>query len=85
MDQIKEKLGETLYNGAKNYWVINPATRELEYPLNRGDYEYNTDWGGLPALKKTLQTIRDGGQMPWFYTDPLLADDNTELGHKYGP
>ena len=47
--------------------------------------EYNTDWGGLPALKKELQAIRDGGQVPMFYTDPILADDNTELGHKYGP
>src|SRR5690606_8306669 len=69
----------------KSYWVINPATGDLEYPLNRGDYQYNTDWGGLPALKNILQEIRDGGQMPMFYTDPILADDNTELGNKYGP
>lgn len=85
MDQIKEKLGESIYNAYINYWVINPATGEREYPLNRGDYEYNTDWGGLPALRKQLQAIRDGGQQPWFYHDPFLADDNTVLGHKYGP
>ncbi len=85
MDQLKEKLGEGIFNAYSGYWVINPATGKVEYPLNRGDYEYNTDWGGLPALRNQLQKIRDGGQMPWFYTDPFLADDNTELGHKYGP
>jgi hypothetical protein len=85
MDQIKEKLGETIYNAYSGYWVVNDATGNVEYPLNRGDYYYNEDWGGLPALRKQLQKIRDGSQMPWFYTDPFLADDNTELGHKYGP
>lgn len=85
MDQLETELGESFFKAYKSYWVINPATGKLEYPLNRGDYEYNTDWGGLPALKNELQAIRDGGQMPMFYMDPILADDNTELGHKYGP
>jgi len=85
MNQLEAKLGKALYERYKNYWVINPASGKLEYPLNRGDYDYNTDWGGLPALKKELQAIRDGGQIPMFYMDPILADDNTVLGHKYGP
>lgn len=85
MDQLKERLGEAMYKRYKSYWVINPANGKLEYNLNRGDYQYNTDWGGLPALKKELHAIRDGGQVPMFYMDPILADDNTVLGHKYGP
>ncbi len=85
MDRLAEELGDGMFKAYKNYWVINAATGQLEYPLNRGDYEYNTDWGGLPALRTYLDTIRAAGKQPWFYTDPLLADDNTKLGHQYGP
>jgi hypothetical protein len=85
MDKLEEELGESFFKAYKNYWVVNPATGQLEYPLNRGDYEYNEDWGGLPALRDYLAKIRAAGIMPMFYTDPLLADDNTKLGHEYGP
>jgi hypothetical protein len=85
IDQLETKLGKAFYDRYKSYFVVNPANGKLEYTVNRGDYDYNTDWGGLLALKKELQTMRDGGQLPMFYMDPILADDNTELGHKYGP
>jgi hypothetical protein len=84
MDRLKEELGERFYQEYKSYWVVNPATGQLEYPLNRGDYDYNTDWGGLPALRQNLQDMRDRGVVPMFYTDPILADDNTKLGQQYG-
>jgi len=85
MDRLEEELGSSLYQGYKNYWAMNPATGQMEYGLNRGDYEYNTEWGGLPALRKYLQDLRAKGIMPMFYTDPVLADDNTRLGNQHGP
>ncbi len=84
MDKLEEELGERFFREYKSYWVVNPATGQLEYPLNRGDYEYSTDWGGLPALRQYLQDIRDKGMVPTFYIDPILADDNTKLGQQYG-
>jgi hypothetical protein len=87
MDRLAEGLGEEFFKEYASYWVQDPATGKLKYPLNRGDYvgSYNTAWGGLPALREHIEAIRRGGQLATLYTDPILADDNTELGHEYGP
>ncbi len=85
MDQVEEKFGEAFYNRYKAYWVKEPTTGELMYPLNRGDYKYNERWGGLPALRKYIQLQRDAGILPMFYMEGILACDTTEVGHNYGP
>jgi hypothetical protein len=82
-DQLEKKYS-ALYNSVKTAFAIDPANGKLEYTYNPGDYNYNAGWGGLPALKKELDAIRAGGQLPTFYIDPCLADDNTALGQKYG-
>jgi len=87
LDQVKEKLGEAFYNRYKHYWVVDPAYGRLRYPLNRGDYvgTYNKAWGGLPALRKHIETIKKAGIVPTLYTDGILACDTTKVGHEYGP
>ncbi|MEA3402804.1 MAG: DUF6259 domain-containing protein [Armatimonadota bacterium] len=84
MDQLKEQLGEALYERYKSYWVINPATGKLEYPLNRGDYHYNEDWGGLPALRDYIQQHYDRGILPMFYMEGILCCATTDTGEQYG-
>ena len=84
MDSLEQKLGKAMYDRYRQYWVINQANGKLEYPLNRGDYDYNDDWGGLKSLKKELQDIRDGGQLPMLYVDPVSVDNNTKVGQDYG-
>jgi hypothetical protein len=84
MDQLQQTLGDALYERYKSYWVINPATGKLEYPLNRGDYACNEDWGGLPALRSYIQQHRDAGHMPMFYMEGILCCDTTETGRQFG-
>ncbi|MBD3292801.1 MAG: hypothetical protein GF393_07730 [Armatimonadia bacterium] len=84
MDQLQQTLGEAFYERYKSYWVINPATGKLEYPLNRGDYAYNQDWGGLPALRSYIQQHKDAGHMPMFYMEGILCCDTTETGRQFG-
>ncbi len=86
MDRLKEELGEALYNRYKAYWVREPVTGKLMYPINRGDYDgYMPQWGGLPALRKHIERVRQAGILPMFYTDPILACANSKLGGRYGP
>ncbi len=86
MDQLEEKLGTPLYKRYKSYWVVDPATNKLRYPLNRGDYDgYQKAWGGLPALRAQIQKIIDFGMLPMFYMEGILACDNTRVGHEFGP
>ena len=86
MDRLKEELGEALYNRYKAYWVKEPVSGKLMYPLNRGDYDgYMPQWGGLPALREHIERVRQAGLLPMFYTDPILACANTKLGSQYGP
>ncbi len=85
MDQVEEKLGTAFYNRYKHYWVPEPTTGELMYPLNRGDYKYNERWGGLPALRQYIQLQREAGILPMFYMEGILACETTEVGHNYGP
>lgn len=86
MNRLKQELGPALYERYKGYWVREPVTGKLMYPLNRGDYDsgYMPQWGGLPALRKHIQHVRRAGLVPMFYTDPILADANTRLAQKYG-
>lgn len=86
MDRLEEELGKSLYERYKAYWVRDPATGKLMYPLNRGDYDgYNPQWGGLPALRAHIERVRAAGIVPMFYTDPILACATTKLGSQYGP
>ena len=85
MDRLKEELGEALYNRYKSYWVKEPVTGKLMYPLNRGDYDgYMPQWGGLQALRAHIEKVRDAGILPMFYTDPLLACANSDMGRLHG-
>ncbi|MGC9319510.1 MAG: DUF6259 domain-containing protein [Armatimonadota bacterium] len=84
MDQLKEQLGEAFYERYKAYWVVNPATGKLEYPLNRGDYYYNEDWGGLRALREYIQQHYDRGILPMFYMEGILCCATTDTGERYG-
>ncbi|MFP4249187.1 MAG: DUF6259 domain-containing protein [Armatimonadota bacterium] len=84
MDRIREELGDAFYERYKSYWVTNPATGKLEYPLNRGDYAYNEDWGGLPALRDYVQQHRDAGHLPMFYMEGILCCDTTRTGQQFG-
>ena len=86
MDRLKEELGEALYKRYEAYWVKEPATGRMMYPINRGDYDgYMPQWGGLPALRAHIENCREAGNLPMFYTDPILACANTKLGSQYGP
>jgi hypothetical protein len=86
LDRIEEELGTTFYERYKAYWVKEPVTGKLMYGLNRGDYDgYMPIWGGLPALREHIQRMKDAGQVPTFYTDPILACATTKLGAEYGP
>jgi hypothetical protein len=83
--ELKQKLGEKTYNRYSSYWVRDPVTDELMYPINRGDYDgYNQRWGGLPKLREAIQGYQDAGMPVILYTDPILADDNTKLAHHHG-
>jgi len=85
MDRLKEELGEALYRRYEAYWVKEPVSGKLMYPLNRGDYDgYMPEWGGLPALRAHIEDCRKAGNLPMFYTDPILADANTKLGSQHG-
>jgi len=42
-------------------------------------------WGGLPTLGAHIEDCRQSGNLPMFYTDPILACANTKLGSQYGP
>jgi len=86
MDRLEEELGRPLYERYKSYWVREPVTGRLMYPLNRGDYDgYMPQWGGLPALRAHIRRIRQAGMLATLYTDPILACATTKLGSKYGP
>lgn len=82
-DQVEEKAKE-YYDKYKSSLRINPATDKRQYSLNRGDYDYNESWGGLPALREQLKRINDGGVLSMFYTDPVLAVNGTKLADEYG-
>ena len=84
MDRIREQLGDAFYERYAAYWVTNPATGKLEYPLNRGDYDYNQDWGGLPALRDYVQQHRDRGHLPMFYMEGILCCATTRTGQRFG-
>lgn len=85
MDRLQEELGQALYDRYKSYWVVEPVSGKLMYPLNRGDYDgYMPQWGGLPALRNYIKQIREAGLLPTFYTDPILGDANTKLARQYG-
>ncbi|MFW5868825.1 MAG: DUF6259 domain-containing protein, partial [Armatimonadota bacterium] len=84
MDQIREQFGDAFYERYAHYWVTNPATGKLEYPLNRGDYAYNEDWGGLPALRDYIQQHKDAGHLPMFYMEGILCCDTTQTGQQFG-
>jgi len=84
LDQTKEILGEEYYNKTKSSFRVNPVTGKRQYSTNRGDYNYNESWGGLPALRQQLKRINDGGMLTMFYTDPVLAVNGTKLADQYG-
>lgn len=84
MDRIRETFGDAFYERYASYWVTNPATGKLEYPLNRGDYDYNQDWGGLPALQSYVQQHRDRNILPMFYVEGILCCDTTRTGQQFG-
>lgn len=84
MDRLRDELGDGFYERYKSYWVTNPATGQLEYPLNRGDYAYNEDWGGLPALRDYVQAHRDRDILPMFYMEGILCCDTTRTGQQFG-
>lgn len=84
-DQLEKRLGPAAYQRGKAYFVADPVTGKTMYPINRGDYDgYNQRWGGLPAFRAAIETYRRMGALVTLYTDPLLADDNTQCGQKWG-
>ncbi|MCK5805280.1 MAG: hypothetical protein KAI66_20790, partial [Lentisphaeria bacterium] len=86
MDRLEEELGALLFKRYKSYWVNEPVTGKPAYNLNRGDYDgYNPLWGGLPALRAHIEKMKAAGQVPMFYTDPILACANTRIGREHGP
>ena len=86
MDQLEEQLGKPLFERYKSYWVKEPVSGQMMYPLNRGDYDgYMPQWGGLPALQQQIKDIRAKGVMPTFYMEGILACANTKVGQEYGP
>lgn len=86
MNQLEDVLGSAMYNRYKTYFQNDPGTGRPAYNLNRGDYDgYNPAWGGLPALRAHVQKMKDAGQVPMFYTDPILACSTTKVGREHGP
>jgi len=86
MDRVEQELGAAFYKRYKHYWVNEPATGQLMYPLNRGDYDgYMPQWGGLPALRAHIKRVREAGVLPTFYIEGILACANTKVGSTYGP
>jgi len=86
MDQLEEQLGKALFERYKSYWVAEPVSGKLMYPLNRGDYDgYMPQWGGLDALRAHIEAIRGKGVLPTFYMEGILACANTKVGSQYGP
>ena len=66
------------------YWK-DPATGKEVYAYNRGDYDgYNPQWGGLPALRRQIEKIRNNNQVVILYTDPLIVSPDTKLGKAHG-
>lgn len=86
MDQLEQQLGKALFDRYKSYWVKEPVSGKLMYPLNRGDYDgYMPQWGGLDALRAHIAAIRERGVLPTFYMEGILACANTKVGSRYGP
>jgi hypothetical protein len=84
-DELRQRLGEARYERYKPYYVEDPVTGKTMYTVNRGDYDgYNERWGGLPAFRKAIQTYKRKGALVTLYTDPLLACDNSRVGHTRG-
>ena len=86
MERVRQELGDAFYKRYAHYWVKEPATGKLMYPISRGDYDgYMPQWGGLPALRAHIQRVRAAGVLPTFYMEGILACANTKVGGKYGP
>ncbi len=86
MDQLAQQLGQALFERYKSYWVKEPVSGRMMYPLNRGDYDgYMPQWGGLEALRAHIVAIRERGVLPTFYMEGILACANTRVGAAYGP
>ncbi len=51
---------------------------------NWGDYDYNSSFGGLPALRQYIARIKQAGIMPTFYVAGYLACATTRAGQTYG-
>ena len=84
-DKLEARLGPAVYKRYSPYFVTDPVTGKTMYPLSRGDYDgYNQRWGGLPTLREAIATYKKLGSLTTLYTDPLLADDNTRCGQKWG-
>jgi len=85
LDQVSEKLGEAKYERWKSYFVRDPATGQLMFSNNPGDYDgYNQRWGGLPALREAIEMYRDRGALVTLYTDPFRVDYGSKCGQQYG-
>jgi len=79
---LEDKL---LFRRWTNYIIKDPATGKLMFNNNPGDYDgYNVRWGGLPALRKAIETYKRMGALVTLYTDPIRCDYNSKTGKKYG-
>lgn len=85
LDQLVERIGEAAANRWQSYILPDPVTGKMMFSNNPGDYDgYNERWGGLPALRKAIETYHGMGALVTLYTDPFRADYNTEFGRKWG-
>lgn len=84
LTQARELLGDSYIDRKRDWFGIDPVTGEMRYSLNRGDYEYNPDWGGKEALKTYVDTIKAAGGVVSVVTYPLLVAGDTEAGRLYG-
>ena len=84
-DDLEAKIGKAKAERWASYFLNDPVTGRLMYSNNPGDYDgYNARWGGLPALRKAIDTYRDMGALVTLYTDPFRADYNTKFGRNWG-
>lgn len=63
---------------------FDPITGKLRYDFNVGDYEYNQDWGGLPALRGYIDKFKHAGKKVTLYLEGLKLCATSRAGKEHG-